>query len=348
MSNNFTTKSQQVLRNIVILATAVLVGLLIFGFFVYQRLFFFSGMLLDKIKSACGCTEHLSFSMHPFIISTFVVLGLGLFAGAGLLIYKTIKFKKLNHRFVRAHLKRARPTLRANLRKIADELGLAGKVVEIREQSPTVFCYGFFQTKICVSDGLILALSEEELRAVLRHERRHLLNRDPLKLFCLKLGEGFFFFVPGFKALVKQYITYSEMAADEEVGAGDNEKISLAGALFKIINQEEQTILRNGLALSFFNSVIEERVNRLSDASYAPVFKIFNRQFFAAAAILAVILLSIMVLFKDSSAALATHQELGSCQMQEMTAADNKCAAESNSKQVCEDSYLNHAQACEK
>ena len=33
--------------------------------------------------------------------------------------------------------------------------------MEIREQSPTVFCYGFFQTKICVSDGLISALSAE-------------------------------------------------------------------------------------------------------------------------------------------------------------------------------------------
>ena len=85
----------------------------------------------------------------------------------------------------------------------------------------------------------------------LRHERRHLLNHDPLKLFCLKLGERFFFFIPGFKILVKQYITYSEMAADEDVGVGDKEKTSLAGALFKIINQEEQAMLRNGLALSF-------------------------------------------------------------------------------------------------
>lgn len=303
---------------------------------------------MDKLKSACDCTEHLSFSMHPFIISIFLILGLGLFSGAGLLIYKTIKFKKLNHKFVRAHLKRARPALRASLRKIVDELGLAGKVVEIREQSPTVFCYGFFQAKICVSDGLISALSEEELRAVLRHERRHLLNHDPLKLFCLKLGEKFFFFVPGFKILIRQYITYSEIAADEEVDVGDNAKISLAGALFKIINQEEQTMLRNGLALSFFSSVIEERVNRLSDASYAPVFKIFNRRFFAGIAVLAAVLLSILILFKDSSAALATHQEFGSCQMQEMAVTDNKCAAESNSKQVCEDNYFSHAVACNK
>ena len=41
------------------------------------------------------------------------------------------------------------------------------------------------------------------------------------------------------------------MAADEDVGVGDKEKTSLAGALFKIINQEEQAMLRNGLALSF-------------------------------------------------------------------------------------------------
>ncbi|OGH71352.1 MAG: hypothetical protein A2921_00465 [Candidatus Magasanikbacteria bacterium RIFCSPLOWO2_01_FULL_43_20b] len=348
MHSNFTTKARKVFRNIAILLAVVFGGVLVFGYFVYQRLFIFGGMLLDKLKSACGCTEYLSFSTHPFIISTFAILGLGLLVGAGLAIYKTVKFKKLNYKFVRAHLKRARPALRASLREVVNELGLDEKVVEIREQSPAVFCYGFLKPKICVSDGLVSALEKEELRAVLRHERRHLLNYDPLKLFCLKLGEKFFFFVPGFKTLVKQYITYSEMAADEDVGIGDNEKISLAGALFKIINQEEQAMLRNGLALSFFSSVIEERVNRLADADYAPVFKIFNRQFFAGVVALFVVLLSVLVLFKDSSTALATHQEFGFCQMQEMAVVDNKCVAEINRKQVCEDSYLSRAVACNK
>ena len=47
--------------------------------------------------------------------------------------------------------------------------------------------------------------------------------------------------------------------------------------------------------------MIEERVNRLSDASYAPVFKIFNRRFFAGVAALIIVLLSVFVLFKDSA-----------------------------------------------
>lgn len=352
MPNIFTIKSQQAFRNIAILSAMIFGGILIFAYFVYQRLFILGGMILDKIKSACGCTEHLSFSMHPFIISAFGVLGLGLLVGLAAVIYKTIKFKKLNYKFVRAHLKRARPTLRASLREVVNELGLDGKVVEVREQSPTVFCYGFFQPKICVSDGLISALSREELRAVLLHERCHLLNRDPLKLFCLKLGEQFLFFVPGFKILVRQYITYSEMAADEDVVAGDNEKISLAGALFKIINQEEQTMLRNGLALSFFGSVIEERVNRLSNVDYAPVFKIFTRQFFVSLSLLVIVILSAAVLFRDSAEAIASHEEVGGvCAMTSGATVVNgeQCSVHGNG-QVCEEekSYANHAQKCEK
>lgn len=347
----FTHKAQKTFRNLVVLSIVVLAGLAGLVFLVFKQLAVFGAGLWNKLESACGCSDHFSLAMHPVIFSAFAVLGLGLLVGVVLVIYQTIKFKKLNNKFVSVHLKRSKSTVSPNLQAIVSELGLGGRVVEIREQSPTVFCYGFLQPKICVSNSLVRALSKEELRAVIIHERRHLLNRDPLKLFFLKLGEKFFFFVPGFKILVKKYITYSEMAADEEASVDESIKTSLAKALYKIVNQEEQNLLRNGLALSFFSAVIEERVNHLSDSAYIPKFNIFNRQFFISLVALLIAGLSLFVLFKDSSAVLAVHQEIGgSCQMTkvEMVKEARQCEAEVNQKQVCKESYLDQVASCDK
>ena len=54
--------------------------------------------------------EHLSFSMHPFIISAFGVLGLGLLVGLATVIYKIIKFK-IKSEIRQSAFKKKRPVI---------------------------------------------------------------------------------------------------------------------------------------------------------------------------------------------------------------------------------------------
>src|SRR5262249_38376072 len=65
---------------------------------------------------------------------------------------------------------------------IARRLGLADRVDVVADARPFSFTYWFRRPRICLSTALVQRLSNDELRAVLMHERYHLRQRDPLRL----------------------------------------------------------------------------------------------------------------------------------------------------------------------
>ena len=85
--------------------------------------------------------------------------------------------------------------------------------------------------------------------------------------------------MPGLKTLAQQYKVFSELAADEMATQGFVDKSPLAQALLKIIRWQEQIVSKNNLAISFFSSVLAERINRLADVSYEPRIKIARGRF---------------------------------------------------------------------
>ena len=84
------------------------------------------------------------------------------------------------------------------------------------------------------------------------------------------------FFLPGLKLLTRQYLTFSELTADEKATGGFKNKVYLAKALYKVIKLEKQSTIKSNLALSFFSGITEERVNKLADNSYIPKFRFFT------------------------------------------------------------------------
>ncbi len=256
----------------------------------YPKLLLFPKILLGQMETICGCTDHLSFSHHPILFISLTIIGSGLIGFFGFATIKVLKVKLVTNKFVRENLQRQKPVISRRLSMIAVKAGLAiGQIIEISDKNPVIFCFGLLRSKVCLSSGLIAKMSAKELKAVLLHEQYHLLSHEPIKIFMVKLIAGILFFMPGLKFFAGQYLIFSELAADQWATDNFQNKIPLAGALYKVIDWKKKMIVRNELALSFFaNPAIIERVNKLSDNRYDPKFKFFSSRLAIGIIILAI------------------------------------------------------------
>jgi beta-lactamase regulating signal transducer with metallopeptidase domain len=229
----------------------------------------------SKLESICGCANHFSFSSHPYLFTSILILGFALTIYFGYILYKFIKLKNSTNKYIKENLKKRNYNISQKLKDVAWQAGLASRFIEIKTKKPIVFCFSFFSPKICISSELVKKLGREELLAVLLHEKMHINNMEPIKMFLVKSAEKILFFLPGFKSLAKQYFIYSEMAADELATGGFKNKTPLAGALCKVMDLEKNLLSNNNLlAVSFFN-ITDERINKLIDSNYKPKFR-FN------------------------------------------------------------------------
>ena len=113
-----------------------------------------------------------------------------------------------------------------------------------------------------VSDGLVELLTDAELEALLLHEREHLRQRDPLKLFLGKLLTASVFFLPVVAALYRRYLVEKELAADRAAILEHGSSESLAAALLKLLATAAPPAPAVGAAAS---EALEQRIDALFD-----------------------------------------------------------------------------------
>ncbi len=157
-----------------------------------------------------------------------------------------------------------RRPLPAPLNDLVHRLGLADKLDVLDDAGTEVLCYGLFRPRIYVTAGLLAALSVDELEAVLRHERHHLLQRDPLRsLLWTVLDTACWWVTPS----SEQAHLRRELAADRAaIEAG--QRLPLARALLKLLergaNQRRTRLAVSGL------SVTEARIDQLLERGQIP------------------------------------------------------------------------------
>jgi hypothetical protein len=152
---------------------------------------------------------------------------------------------------------------------LARDLGIAGRVDVVADERPFSFTYWFRRPRICVSTALARRLSDEELRAVLIHERYHLRHRDPLRLVLARYFAAGLYVVPVVDELASFYALQKEIAADDEavrhLGVAP-----LAGALYKLLPDAPDRDF--GLLMPVTGlSVTEARIDRLVAGRDAPL-----------------------------------------------------------------------------
>lgn len=204
-------------------------------------------------EAISGFSIWLPHSSPPLLV---VVLLLIFFVGLGFLTFQIVKTRKFVNSILTQRVKTPK-----TVRAIAAEIGVSDKVVIVNTNSLNSFCYGLLSPKICLSLKNVKTLTNEELKAVLLHEKYHLINKDPLKVLLSKVAISMFFFVPILRDFHNHYVASKEIHADELVRKTRYYK-DLKSALLKTISSNSPTI--SGVAFFSNERILEHRVKALT------------------------------------------------------------------------------------
>ena len=132
-----------------------------------------------------------------------------------------------------ADLAQRRRPLPPRLARVAQELDLAGRLELVEDDGVYTFAQGLWRPRVWISNGLTNLLDDAELRAVLRHERHHLNQRDPLRIVLSRCLAQALFFLPLAPTLRDRYLVAKEIEADVASAADDG--LAVAAALLKML-----------------------------------------------------------------------------------------------------------------
>ncbi len=300
MITPFAKKANAIFYQVIAWGAFFFLGLIFLGFKIYPQFISIKQSVTNKIEAVCGCANPAVWSSHPLRLAGLFLAGLFLVGFFSFVIIQLWRFVQSTAQFIQQNLKNTIPHISPKLENAVRILKLDKRVREVRSAHPLVFCHGFFAPKICISSALVERLGDKELLAVLSHEQHHVINHEPIKMLFVKLLSRSFWFIPWFGLLAKKYFTYAELAADEHAMEQLKDKASLARALDTMISWGSKITARDSLALSFFETITEARINKLADDRYLPRFTIFTFPSVASSLALGFLVFIARPLFIDS------------------------------------------------
>jgi Zn-dependent protease with chaperone function len=191
-------------------------------------------------------------SLSLGVVLVVVIVGASLITG----VRELLATHKVAH--VIAHLSTPLPQRLGN---VARALAIEERLTYLPTPAPAALCYGVVSPRIAITAGLLHRLDDEELRAVLLHERHHLTRHDPLRYLALRALSAGLFMVPLTSTLRRWAETRMELAADRAALAVVP-RGALAGALVAALSAP--TLLPAGLASL---SATEARIAHLAGRS---------------------------------------------------------------------------------
>ncbi|MEC0144648.1 M56 family metallopeptidase [Paenibacillus alginolyticus] len=88
------------------------------------------------------------------------------------------------------------------------------EILVVQDNSFIALAIGLIKPRIVISTKVLEIFEEEEVKAILLHERFHCMNYDPLKVFITSLISVGMNYVPVIKNLFYYYKTWTELIAD--------------------------------------------------------------------------------------------------------------------------------------
>ncbi len=145
--------------------------------------------------------------------------------------------------------------------------GIDEPIYKFEHRFPVLAVVGIIRPRIFVASQVLKALTDEELRTALEHERGHILSRDNLKKVVIDFCRSVILF-PLATSLRDAWAEASEQVADQHAVTSDPSRAAdLASALIKIARIAPGPLGRMPLAASVMisgsNSSVAERISRL-------------------------------------------------------------------------------------
>lgn len=255
-------------KNLIILSGALLV-LLFSGAvilrkyvpFLFHSTVYYCQQLIDTFPLE---TSQLLASL---ITLGFVLLGLVVLVKFAFTIAKVLSFRRKLHEQL---------STSKRIKFIQKRLNVTGKILILNDAKPVAFCFGIRNPKIYLSQGLLKLLNNQELEAVVRHEKHHLEQKDNLILLVLSVMTSLFPFFPVLKDIILHYRVNREKSADKAVVKGMQNADSIVSVLKKLILYEPNPafVMTSNLAES---DTLEERIKALvSKKSSRPKLSVQN------------------------------------------------------------------------
>lgn len=210
----------------------------------------------------------------------FGLAALGLVNGVAVATTLLVQASRLSR-----HLDRDAGPLPPRLARAGCRLGLEGRLIYLDVPWLLACCYGFLRPRVAVTAGLLTRLDDQELLAVLAHERHHLRRRDPARYLAIHALTAAAFMFPVAPPLRRRLETRVELAADRAALAVSS-RGALAGALLTALASPAAMIVAAaGL------SATEARIAHLSGRPVLPPVPI--RAVVVSAVVLAVVVLAV-------------------------------------------------------
>lgn len=229
-----------------------------------------SSVLLTLFATLLGRAQQLATNGPADTADLVAVLVLGLaICGIGLGLGSLGRQLFATASLIRSLLRRRVPTPLA-VERAGDAIGLSGRLDVVADSRAFSFCYWFVRPRICLSTGLLARLEQDEVTAVLLHERSHLRRRDPLRLVIARYFAAGLYVVPVVEDLVEYYTLEKELEADQDAVNTLGDVGPLARALYKVLPDADQVELGLLTPVGAL-SATEARIDQLVEGRAVPL-----------------------------------------------------------------------------
>ena len=168
----------------------------------------------------------------------------------------------------------------ANLQNFAKPLG--NDCYELDVPQASAFTSGLFNRRCYITTGMIEQTTSQEQSVIMRHEKAHADNHDPLKKWLFSLLAASF--IPSIGARLKLHMTLAmEQSADNAVLNHSMPPTLVAATLVKVakLNAATTPLIDHEIVASFGADVLEQRVYfLLGQLQLKPVNKLLSLMFF--------------------------------------------------------------------